>query len=252
MKDIGKNIKQLRTDQKLTQDDLAEKLFVTRQTVSNYENGKSRPDVDMLTRIAEILETDVNSLIYGPAPDTKKAEQSRLIIGVALTILSGLLYAVLAPVTRRIAVTTYDIGWWWSVEMILRPMFFLFAGWTLMQMLGMAIKREPLNTTWALWLGRSIVLFLILILILTLWVSIAEIVNQYLYTNHIRGEWIDITNQITGTVDKSWSSLPAPIPDWVSFLVSRISFYITDKFPFLYSLMGTVIWYFGIPKRKEA
>lgn len=252
MKDIGKNIKQRRIDRNLTQDELAEKLFVTRQTVSNYEIGKSRPDVDMLTRIAEVLETDVNALIYGPAPDTKKAEQIRLITGAALTILFALLYVVLAPITRRIAVSTYDIGWWWAVETILQPMFFLFAGWTLTQMLGMAIKRKPLTANWALWLGRSIVTLLALFLILTLWFSIAEIVNQYLYTNHIRGEWIEITNQITGTVDKSWSSLPAPVPDWVSLLTSRIAFYITDKFPILYSLLGAAAWYLGIPKRKEA
>ena len=41
MRDIGKNIRDLRIVQNLTQDQLAEKLFVTRQTVSNYENGVS-------------------------------------------------------------------------------------------------------------------------------------------------------------------------------------------------------------------
>ena len=46
MRDIGKNIRDLRTRKDMTQDELAEKLFVTRQTVSNYETGKSRPDVD--------------------------------------------------------------------------------------------------------------------------------------------------------------------------------------------------------------
>ena len=65
MRDIGKNIKDLRIRAKLTQVELAEKLFVTRQTVSNYENGKSRPDVDMIVRIGEILNTDANTVIYG-------------------------------------------------------------------------------------------------------------------------------------------------------------------------------------------
>ena len=37
MRDIGKNIRQLRTEKNMTQDELARKLFVTRQTVSNYE-----------------------------------------------------------------------------------------------------------------------------------------------------------------------------------------------------------------------
>ena len=57
MRDIGKNIRDLRVKQNMTQDELAEKLFVTRQTVSNYETGRSRPDVEMLASIAEALNT---------------------------------------------------------------------------------------------------------------------------------------------------------------------------------------------------
>lgn len=45
MRDIGKNIRQLRIQKNMTQDELAQKLFVTRQTVRNYETGKSKPDV---------------------------------------------------------------------------------------------------------------------------------------------------------------------------------------------------------------
>ena len=42
MRDIGKNIKQLREGKGMTQEALAERLFVTRQTVSNYETGVSQ------------------------------------------------------------------------------------------------------------------------------------------------------------------------------------------------------------------
>ncbi|MBR4875347.1 MAG: helix-turn-helix transcriptional regulator, partial [Clostridia bacterium] len=61
MRDIGKNIRDLRIQKGLTQEQLAEQLFVTRQTVSNYENGKSRPDVEMIQKIAEVLACDVNT-----------------------------------------------------------------------------------------------------------------------------------------------------------------------------------------------
>ena len=57
MRDIGKNIRDLRQQKHLTQEELAEQLFVTRQTVSNYENGRTRPDVDQILRLAEIFET---------------------------------------------------------------------------------------------------------------------------------------------------------------------------------------------------
>ncbi|MCI6486454.1 MAG: helix-turn-helix domain-containing protein [Clostridiales bacterium] len=43
MRDVGKNIKDLRQGRGLTQDELAERLFVSRQTVSNYELGRTRP-----------------------------------------------------------------------------------------------------------------------------------------------------------------------------------------------------------------
>ena len=46
MADVGKNIRKFRTKRHMTQDDLAERLFVSRQTVSNYETGKSNPDLD--------------------------------------------------------------------------------------------------------------------------------------------------------------------------------------------------------------
>ena len=50
MRDIGKNIRDLRERAKLTQDALAEQLCTTRQTISNYERGKTRPDVEQILR----------------------------------------------------------------------------------------------------------------------------------------------------------------------------------------------------------
>ena len=39
---IGKNIRRLRNERQMTQDELAEKLYVSRQTISNYETGVSQ------------------------------------------------------------------------------------------------------------------------------------------------------------------------------------------------------------------
>ena len=73
MRDIGKNIRDLRQQKHLTQEELAERLFVTRQTVSNYENGRTRPDVDQILRLAEIFDTDANAVLYGPpVPEGRK------------------------------------------------------------------------------------------------------------------------------------------------------------------------------------
>ena len=63
MANVGKNIRILRTRKKMTQDALAEKLFVSHQTVSNYETGKRIPDIDMLIRIADIYEVTLEQLL---------------------------------------------------------------------------------------------------------------------------------------------------------------------------------------------
>ena len=55
MTKIGKNIKSNRTKLGITQEELAEKINVTRQAVSNWENGKTEPDIETLTKIAQIF-----------------------------------------------------------------------------------------------------------------------------------------------------------------------------------------------------
>ena len=62
---VGKNIKRFREEKSLTQDALAEKLSVTRQAVSNWECGKTEPDIETLHKIACALEVSVEELIYG-------------------------------------------------------------------------------------------------------------------------------------------------------------------------------------------
>lgn len=81
MRDIGRNIRDLRLRKGLTQEELASRLFVTRQTVSNYENGKTRPDVDMIIKLGELLDADANAVIYGlPSDGGRRRELRRLII----------------------------------------------------------------------------------------------------------------------------------------------------------------------------
>lgn len=61
---VSKNIKKLRTGAGMNQEQLAELLGVTRQTVSNWERGVSMPDMDSLERIALVFGTSVECLIY--------------------------------------------------------------------------------------------------------------------------------------------------------------------------------------------
>lgn len=64
---VAVSIKNLRKEKSLTQDQLAEALHVTRQAVSNWENGKTEPDIETITQLAEFFEVDVEKIIYGKA-----------------------------------------------------------------------------------------------------------------------------------------------------------------------------------------
>ncbi len=57
------NISELRKQEKLSQDDFANIFHVSRQTVSNWENGKSYPDVEMLIKISDYFGISVDQLI---------------------------------------------------------------------------------------------------------------------------------------------------------------------------------------------
>ncbi|WP_058990636.1 LexA family protein [Anaerococcus rubeinfantis] len=60
---IGEKIKQLRTENKWTQQDLANRLHVGKTTVSNYETGHSDPNIDMINQLSEIFEVSVGYLL---------------------------------------------------------------------------------------------------------------------------------------------------------------------------------------------
>lgn len=63
--ELGKQIKKYRRDFSLSQEDLAEKVYVSRQTISNWENDKSYPDVNSLVLLSEVFNTSIDNLIKG-------------------------------------------------------------------------------------------------------------------------------------------------------------------------------------------
>ena len=119
MTDIGSKIQRLREAKGYTQDQLAEKLFVSRQTVSNYERNKSQPSLEMVERIAEIFDMDTASFLT--APRDKKAEVKHLAIqgGVCLVLMvTYLLLHRLALIRKE---EYYDSRLLYWVNILLRP-----------------------------------------------------------------------------------------------------------------------------------
>lgn len=62
---VSKNIKQFRKQKGLTQEALADKMNITRQAISNWENNRTQPDVESLEKLSEIFEVRIEEIIYG-------------------------------------------------------------------------------------------------------------------------------------------------------------------------------------------
>lgn len=68
---LGENLRALRQNNAMTQQQAADRLGVTRQAVSGYESNRTRPDIDMLRAMAELYGTDLEGVVYGTQPALK-------------------------------------------------------------------------------------------------------------------------------------------------------------------------------------
>lgn len=87
---LKENIKTIRKQRGLSQEELAIKLNVVRQTISKWENGLSVPDSEMLISMSEVLETPVSTLIgenisESKADDLKAISEKLEIINLQLS-----------------------------------------------------------------------------------------------------------------------------------------------------------------------
>lgn len=65
---LGENIRRIRKDRGLTQEELAIRLNVVRQTVSKWEKGRSVPDAELLQKLADVLDINTAELLGSPSP----------------------------------------------------------------------------------------------------------------------------------------------------------------------------------------
>lgn len=108
----------------LSQEELAEKIFVTRQTISNWENEKNYPDIHSILRLTSLFGVSLEQLIKGDlammreeikAEDIKKLGRYNIVLTVfmAISILSS---APLIFYGRWVGVIIFVIMW--SIEMV--------------------------------------------------------------------------------------------------------------------------------------
>jgi len=144
----------------MTQEELAARVFTTRQTISNYETGKSKPDYDMIGKIAAVLEVDAESLLYGTG-DRRKTKVWCLSAGAAFLFLlaRSLRYSPLIMGLGTPAFLTYAQGY----IMVVVPAVCCFMGWSCVRLHELYIRKHELHA------GRPKALLLLSVTFFAIW-----------------------------------------------------------------------------------
>lgn len=99
METIDKKLKNARMHAGLTQEQAAEQINVSRQTISNWENGKTLPDVISLIKISDLYQISLDHLLKGDGKmmnkvekdtNTVKSNRTMMNVGWAILIISGI------------------------------------------------------------------------------------------------------------------------------------------------------------------
>ena len=95
--ELGKQIKKYRNEKSLSQNTLAERVYVSRQTISNWENDKSYPDIKSLVLLSEVFEVSLDQLIKGDVETMREQnnQEDQRGFGRLSAIFTGLFLAIL-------------------------------------------------------------------------------------------------------------------------------------------------------------
>ena len=89
--ELSRQLKTRREEQGLSQDEVAKAIFVSRQTISNWENDKTYPDVQSLLLLGQLFEVSIDELVRGDVVAMQQAiaEDSRILLAGLLLALEG-------------------------------------------------------------------------------------------------------------------------------------------------------------------
>ena len=116
--EIGSQIKNRRTEAGLCQEELAEQIFVTRQTLSNWENNKTYPDINSLLRLSKVFKVSLDELVKGDLQKMKEQINSEDIVKFrhesnVFTVLVAIM--VLSSVPLNLWAERYGLAIWLSI-----------------------------------------------------------------------------------------------------------------------------------------
>ena len=122
--EIGNQIKQHRATLNLSQEELAEQIYVTRQTLSNWENGKTYPDVNSLLRLSDVFGVTLDELVKGDIPKMKEQIKQTDIIEFKraswiLTIMYLVMVVSALPLWTYLKITGMVIWGIWTAASLL-------------------------------------------------------------------------------------------------------------------------------------
>lgn len=121
--ELNKQLKKYRIQQKLSQENLAEKIFVSRQTISNWENGKSYPDIQNLLLLSEIFDVSLDELVKGDVEHMKKKISNTKLKKLSNTFFVLLVILLIFPIP-----IAFFLGLWGiPIILLLSIPFFLIA-----------------------------------------------------------------------------------------------------------------------------
>ena len=98
--EINKKLKEARANSGLTQEQVAEKIMVSRQTISNWENGKSLPDIISVINMSDLYQISLDELLKGNQKMREKMERDVNIFKVnrRLILTTGILLLAVAVI----------------------------------------------------------------------------------------------------------------------------------------------------------
>lgn len=108
--ELQKRLVNLRKERGLSQEELAEKLYVSRQTISNWERGATYPDINSLLLIATFFDVSLDNLVKGDIPIMKQTlEQKQFKKSLILLILSFFAFSVAYPTRFLLSTRLFSI-----------------------------------------------------------------------------------------------------------------------------------------------
>lgn len=113
--ELGKQIKKYRNELALSQDALAEKIYVSRQTISNWENDKNYPDINSLVLLSEVFNVSIDNLIKGDVEIMKEqvnAEEKREFEKLSQVFGTLFLLVMISPIPLVHFLNFIGIGIW--------------------------------------------------------------------------------------------------------------------------------------------